>query len=278
MSTDAGRPDAGERLDNHAGGHIDIDELADDAEGLLSPERTAAVAAHLAGCERCRSNAAALAEVSDLMATAPAVSMPDALYARLQDTIAAEQRLRQSQHATGRFGPSTPLIGTGHQPYVDQSGQPSAKGGGRFPKPHIAEHFTETAHRRRGLRAKFAVGALGAALVASTAGFGGYVLSAAAGANEPPIDQPIVVANAESLASSASSAAAEDLNAYRFSRTWRCARRVTDGTITGIRSTVLDGQHGFLVFLDTGSGKHAVFVTGCETGTPTAGPTVRIDH
>lgn len=279
MSTDAGRrPGADGRLDDH----IDIDELADDAEGLLAPERTAEIAAHLAGCRQCRSDAAALAQVSDLLAGAPDAAMPADVFARLQDTIAGEQQLREAADAHrrsgNRLGPAAPIIGTGRPPYVDEGGHPSTQGGGRFPKPHIAEHFTETTHRRRGVRARFAAGAAGAALLASTAGFGGYVLSATAGANEPPTEQPIVAANTQSLASSAARAASGDLDAYRFSRTWRCARKATDGSITGIRSTVLGGQHGYLVFLKTGSGRRAVFVTGCDTGIPSAGPTVQVDR
>lgn len=277
MSADAG---SRSRTGDEVGDHIDIDELADDAEGLLTPERTAEVAAHLAGCAECRATAAALSDVTDLLAATPAGSMPDDVFARLQATLAGEQELRErsERRAGDHSGPVAPLIGTGRPPYVDASGHPSTKGGGRFPKPHIAEHFTETQHRRRGLRAKFAAAAAGTALLATTAGFGGYLLSATAGANEPPTDQPIVAANVQSLASSAAVAASGDLDAYRFSKTWWCARKVTDGTITGIRATVLDGQQGYLVFLNTDSGNHAAFITGCDTAAPTAGPTVRLDR
>ena len=286
MSTDAGRPGvgghAGDHIADHIDDHIEIDELADDAEGLLDPDRTAEIAAHLADCQQCSSNAAALTQVQDLLAGAPAVAMPDGVFARLQDTIAAEQQLREAEsarHRTGdHTGPAAPIIGTGRPPYVDQHGHPSAQGGGRFPKPHIAEHFTETKLGRRGLRARFAAGAAGAALLASTAGFGSYVLSASAGANEPPADQPIVAANAQSLASSAARAASGDLDSYRFSKAWQCAREATNGSITGILTTVLGGQHGYLVFLRTNSGHEAVFVSGCDTGTPTAGPTVKVDR
>lgn len=278
MSTNAGRrPGADERLSDH----IDIDELADDAEGLLTPERTSEIATHLAGCQLCQSNATALAEVHDLLAAAPSVAMPDEVFARLQDTIAGEQQLRSEnvrRQAGDPLGPAAPIIGTGRPPYVDDGGHPSALGGGRFPKPHIAEHFTETKRRRRGLRAKFAAGAAGATLLASTAGFGGYVLSASAGANEPPTDQPIVAPDTQSLASSAARAASNGLDSYRFSRAWQCARRATNGHITGIRSTVLGGEHGYLVFLKTDAGSHAVFVTGCDTGIPTAGPTVKVER
>ncbi|GAB3917390.1 hypothetical protein GCM10011575_31860 [Microlunatus endophyticus] len=278
MSTDAGQPP---RADEHVeqngrGDHIGLEELADRSEDLLSPERTAEIDAHLAGCDQCRSDAAALAEVQGLLADAPATSMPDDVFARLQETIEDQQRGRaseQSRHATGNHPGPSRSIG-GHSPYVDDLGHPNIRGGGRFPKPNIAEHFTETKHSRRSLRTRFAGGAVAAALLASGAGFGGYVLSAASGANEPPNDQPIVATDTESLASSAASAAASDLDAYRFTKAWRCAREVTDGKITGIRSAVLKGEPGYLVFLESGPNKHAVFITGCDSGDPTAGPTV----
>jgi anti-sigma factor RsiW len=255
--------------------HIDIDELSDHAEGLLPPDRAVEIVEHLSGCEECRSLAEELSQVTDLLAATPTPSMPDAVFAGLQETIAAEQRHRESARSR-RPGTGAPVVGTGRPPYVDDAGHPSLKGGGRFPKPHIAEHFTETKPSRRGLRAKFAGGAVAATLLASTAGFGGYVLSASTGADEPPTNRPIVATDPHSLASSAASAAANDLDAYRFSKAWRCARKVTDGRISGIRSAVVEGQPGYLVFLESGASRHAVFVHGCDTDTPTAGPTVAL--
>lgn len=258
--------------------HIDIEELADFTESLAPPERAAAISQHLAGCADCRSSVDALAKVHRLLAEAPTESMPDDVFARLQVAVAAEQEHRD---ASGRrldddLGHAAPRIGTGRPPYVDGSGRPSIQGGGRFPKPNIAEHFTDTKHTRRGLRAKFATGALAAALLASTAGFGGYVLSAASGTDEPT-DHPIIAQNQQSLASAAASAAAhDDLEAHRFTRAWLCARKVTDGSITGIRRTVLNDQSGYLVFLKSGSGTKAIFVHGCDAGHPTAGPAVKL--
>lgn len=275
MSTEANqRP-------GQADGHIDIDELADFTESLVPPERAAAISEHLAGCGRCRSDVEALADVHQLLADAPAESMPDEVFARLQDAVAAEQNQREASRSEHRLddhlGPTAPTIGTGRPPYVDESGRPSVQGGGRFPKPNIAEHFTDTKHRRGGLRARFATGAVAAALLAATAGFGGYVLSATSGTDEPSADRPIVAGDQHALASSAASAAAGgDLESHRFTKAWLCARKVTDGSITGIRPTVLNAQHGYLVFLDSGSSARAVFVYGCDTGTPTAGPTIKL--
>lgn len=272
MSTDASqRPD---RADEH----IDVEELADFTESLASPERAAAISEHLAGCAECRSSVDALAEVHRLLAEAPTESMPDDVFARLQVAVAAEQEHREAseQRLDDHLGPAAPTIGTGRPPYVDESGRPSVQGGGRFPKPNIAEHFTDTKHPRRGLRAKFATGAVAAALLASTAGFGGYVLSAASGTDEPT-DHPIIARNQQSLASAAASAAARgDLEAHRFTKAWLCARKVTDGSITGIRPTVLNDQRGYLVFVDSDSGSRAIFVHGCDTGRPTAGPAVKL--
>lgn len=271
--------DASQRTD-HADEHVDIDELADFAESLVPPERAAAISQHLTDCAQCRSDVDALGEVHRLLADAPTESMPDEVFARLQDAVSAEQQRREADHSRHRLDDhpgSPPTIGTGRPPYVDDSGRPSIQGGGRFPKPNIAEHFTDTKHRRGGVRARFATGAVAAALVASIAGFGGYVLSAASGTDEPSTEHPIVAENQHVLASSAASAAAGgDLDPHRFTKAWLCARKVTDGSITGIRATVLDNQPGYLVFLGSGSTNRAVFVYGCDTGTPTAGPTIKL--
>jgi anti-sigma factor RsiW len=266
----------GDAADLGRTGHIDIDELADFTEGLVPADRTPAIRAHLSGCEQCQSDVDALSEVQQLLTELPAVPMPDEVFARLQGAVAEEQRVREADHSREQPGRGTPLIGTGKPPYVDDQGRPSVQGGGRFPKPSLGEHFTETLSPRRGLRARLAGGAAAAALLAVTLGFGGYLLSAASGTAEPPADRPIAVQNKAALASSAASAASADLDAYRFSRAWFCARKVTDGPISGIRSAVLLDQRGYLVFLKSGSTVRAVFVHGCETGNPQPGPTVSV--
>jgi hypothetical protein len=51
---------------------------------------------------------------------------------------------------------------------------------------------------------------------------------------------------------------------------------VTDGRITGIRSSVLDGEPGYLVFVHKDDVVRAVFVSGCDTDDPQAGPSATV--
>ncbi|HEY9294215.1 MAG TPA: zf-HC2 domain-containing protein [Microlunatus sp.] len=266
---------AGDAVDH--GDHIDLDELADAGEGLLSPERTSEVEAHLAECGACRARADELAEVSQQLAHAPAPSMPDAVFAQLQQTLADEQTRREAAAAArpGKHADRPPTAGA---PYADKPTRPSTHGSGRITKPDLAEHFADTLAPRRGLRAKFAGGALAATALAAAVGFGGYLASASAGAAEPSQDRPMVVSPGALHASAAAEVAQGDLSAYRFTQAWFCVRKVTDGRITGIRPTVLNGDTGYLVFLHRDNGVRAVFVTGCETGNPKAGPGVDVDH
>lgn len=245
-------------------GHIGIDELADSAEGLLSEGRDADIAAHLARCQQCQQDADALAGVHDLLRQEPAETMPDDVFARLQHTVSAEQQRRAG-------APTRPDSRSGS----GDGGSPIA--GARFNKQHLAEHFTDTFAGRRGVRARFAGGAVAATLLAGAVGFGGYVASASAGTDEPPADRPIIVDDS-ALKSSATRAVRQgDLDAHHFSRAWRCAKQVTDGDISGIRASVVDGKAGYLVFLPDTDTTTVVFVTGCDSDTPAAASTVRIE-
>lgn len=288
-------------------GHIDIDELSDAAEGLVAADRRHDIDAHLAWCDSCRETATALTEVRDLLAAEPVVPMPDAVYSRLQDGLAAEQRHRERERARPRTpsGPGAPSTAdpygsgpsyqdgkfrpgkyrahpSGAEPQElgadDQEGERatarSTAAVGRPAKPRLAEHFNQTLGSRSGLRAKFAGGAAGAALLATAVGFGGYLMSSSVGAAEPSTDRPIMVAGDSLKASAAAVEQQGDLDPHRFTQAWNCARQVTDGRITGIRSMVLDQRSGYLVFLRQAGDNRAVFVSGCDTDTPTAGPHV----
>ncbi|MFI0486430.1 anti-sigma factor family protein [Actinomadura sp. 9N215] len=70
--------------------HLDYDVLADLAEGLLAADEAASVNAHLDTCADCRDLSADLADVSRLLAEAPAPSMPAELAERIDTAIAAE--------------------------------------------------------------------------------------------------------------------------------------------------------------------------------------------
>ncbi|TDD28960.1 hypothetical protein E1287_31885 [Actinomadura sp. KC06] len=70
--------------------HLDYDVLADLAEGLLEDDEAASVSAHLDTCADCRDLSADLADVSRILAEAPAPSMPAELAERIDTAIAAE--------------------------------------------------------------------------------------------------------------------------------------------------------------------------------------------
>jgi hypothetical protein len=248
--------------------HIDIDELAEAAEGLVGPERAEQISRHVAQCETCSSNAEALSEVRHLLETAPAEIMPDDVFARLQGALSSEQQQREDAghdyYGQSPSGRSEKLPTT----YKTETGGPTITGGGRYPKPPLAESFAAKLPRGRRLRARFAGGALAGALLASSAGLGGYVLSASAGTDEPPADHPVVISSERLAEAAAAEAQRGKMNAHRFSRAWQCVKQVTDGRVDGIRTTVMDGQHGYLVILRENDQSRAVFITGCDTDNP----------
>lgn len=71
-------------------GHLDADVLAEYRAWLITGRRRRAIAAHLSGCAECTALDARLAQVSTLLAAAPAPSMPDALARRLDEALATE--------------------------------------------------------------------------------------------------------------------------------------------------------------------------------------------
>ncbi|HEY1916854.1 MAG TPA: hypothetical protein VGH27_14890 [Streptosporangiaceae bacterium] len=80
-------------------GHLDADTLAEYREGLLGRRRSARIRAHLAGCSQCSAADRDLAEVSTLLAAAPAPRMPDDLASRLQGVLATEAATRAAAPA-----------------------------------------------------------------------------------------------------------------------------------------------------------------------------------
>ncbi len=70
--------------------HLDYDVLADLAEGLLEDDEAASVNAHLETCAECRDRSADLADVSRILAEAPAPTIPAELAERIDSAIAAE--------------------------------------------------------------------------------------------------------------------------------------------------------------------------------------------
>lgn len=126
--------------------------------------------------------------------------------------------------------------------------------------------------RRRRARPGRRVGAfLAAAGLAGLAGFGGYLLSARAGLNEPPA-AAVAVDSADLRAQAHALAGAVDLDPHRFSRAWWCARDVTDGRITGLASATVDGRPALLVYTRTGGETVVTVVLGGSTGAPSRAP------
>jgi len=70
--------------------HLDTDVLAEFRAGLITGRRGARIAAHLAGCERCTAVDEQLAGVRSLLASVPALAMPDSVARRLDTVLAAE--------------------------------------------------------------------------------------------------------------------------------------------------------------------------------------------
>ena len=91
-------------------GHLDADTLAGYREGLPGRRRSSRIRAHLAGCSQCSAMDRDLAEVTTLLAAAPAPRMPDELARRLQGVLAAESAARASQAATPASQAATPAL------------------------------------------------------------------------------------------------------------------------------------------------------------------------
>jgi anti-sigma factor RsiW len=215
--------------------HLSIDELADAAEGLLDPERAAFAESHIAGCADCRAQSEALHEITGMLRTEPPLSMPEAVAHRLNDVVAAESARR-----TDVWKPR-PTLGT----FGEDLKKPS--------------------------KSRWALPALAAAAVAAVVGLGAYVISASAGLNEPPV---VAAVNSRDLGLQARALeqTTGGLSPHRFSQAWDCARKVTDGRITGLAASRVDGTPALLVYTKSDGSTVVTVVTGCGAGAPSAGP------
>jgi len=227
--------------------HLTTDELADAAEGLLDPERAAFAESHIADCPDCHAQSEALRTVTATLQAEPASRMPVAVADRLNDVVAAEQA-RRVEASTAK----------GSQLDSIASQQPRVSLG----------TFGEDLEKPR---SRWALAALAAAAVAAVVGFGAYVISASAGLNEPPV---VAAVNSRDLGAEARALeqTSGGLSPHRFSQAWGCARKVTDGRITGLATSSVDGRPALLVYTETDGSTQVTVVTGCGAGTPSAGP------
>ncbi|WP_375424444.1 hypothetical protein [uncultured Friedmanniella sp.] len=224
--------------------HPSLDDLADAAEDLLGPARAAEVATHVADCPSCQQSSAALRSVTGILAAAPAPPMPAAVAGRLEAALAQESARRQAEAAR------TP---------------PPA----RRPAPARVTLGHFGGDRRRVARGRHWVPALAAACAATLVGFGGYVLSATAGLNEPPV-VAAAVSTKDLAAQARSIEQSRDLDPHRFSNAWFCARSVTHGRITGLAGARVDGSPALLVYTRSDGADVVTVVTGCGALPPSA--------
>ncbi|HEY6683883.1 MAG TPA: zf-HC2 domain-containing protein [Propionibacteriaceae bacterium] len=226
--------------------HLTTDELADAAEGLLDPARAAFAESHLAGCPDCHAQSDALRAVTATLQAEPPRRMPEAVAHRLNDVVAAQQVQRADAS----------VMGSGLESVASRQ------------RRATLGTFGEDLEKAR---PRFALGALAAAAVAAVVGFSTYVISASAGLNEPPV---VAAVNSRDLGADARALeqASGGLSPHRFSQAWDCARRVTDGRITGLAASSLDGTRALLVYTESDGSTQVTVVTGCGADTPSAGP------
>ncbi|SFL62672.1 anti-sigma factor family protein [Streptomyces pini] len=80
-----------------ADGHPEVDEISDFTEGLLPPERSAGLRAHLSGCALCADVRASLEEIRNTLGTLPEPTpMPSDVAGRIDAALAAEALLSAS--------------------------------------------------------------------------------------------------------------------------------------------------------------------------------------
>ena len=215
--------------------HLSIDELADVAEGLLDPERATAAESHIARCPECQTHSDALRQVTATLRAEPAAPMPETVARRLNEVIAAKSARRTNCWK---------------------------------PKPTLGNFGQDL---KKPSKSRWALPALAAAALAAVVGFGAYLLSASAGLNEPPV---VAAVNSNDLGSEARTLeqAASGLSPHRFSQAWDCARKVTNGRITGLAASTVDGMSALLVYTKSDGSALVTVVTGCGVGTPSTGP------
>ncbi len=238
--------------------HPPLTELAEWDEGLLDPDHSAMLDAHVAACSPCAEALADVRRVGRRLAAAPTPTMPAGVAARLDAVLAGEVDRRQHRQSL------TVAPGEGAD---DVSGHLG------WTRPTLGHFGADLSRRspRRVLRL-----ALAAAVAAVVVGFGAYVVSASAGLNEPPV---VAAVSRQSLGPQAGALErSQDLDPHRFSRAWQCAREATNGRIVALANSTIDGSPALLVFTRSGATTLVTVVTGCDSGRPSTGPSAPVSR
>ncbi len=217
--------------------HLALDDLADLAVGELPVDASVAAEEHLARVRVVPGRAGPAAAPTWIGSPAswphcPPPTMPVTVAAQLDRVLAGEGA------TVLPFRRSAPLKAPASASYVKQTGV---------------------------IRIMLA-----AAVAAAVVGFGGYVVSASAGLNEPSALSPTQVHQAALADQARILAQNRNLDPHLFSAAWRCAREVTTGRITGITPVYVGGDENYLVYTRSGGRTYATLVTGCGD-TPAAG-------
>ena len=204
--------------------HLALDDLADLAVGELPADSAAAVEEHLASV-RVLPGGAGPAERRPRPGSGPAggaarrPTMPVTVAARLDRVLAEEAA------TVVPFRRSAPLKAPASASYVKQTGVVRIM--------------------------------LAAAVAAAVVGFGGYVLSASAGLNEPSALSPTQVHPAALAYQARTLAENRDLDPHLFSAAWRCARRSPPAGSPGSPRSTWPATENYLVYTRSGGRTYA---------------------
>jgi anti-sigma factor RsiW len=205
-----------------------------------------------------------LADAAEGLLDPERASVAESHIARCPECRAQSDALREVT-ATLRTEPSAPMPEALAHRLNDVIAAESARRIDAWkPKPTLGTFGQDL---KKPSKSRWAPPALAAAALAAVVGFGAYLISASAGLNEPPA---VAAVNSNDLGSEAR--ALEQAAGGLFSQAWDCARKVTDGRITGLAASTVDGTPALLVYTKSDGSNLVTVVTGCGAGTPSTGP------
>ncbi|MGX1544133.1 hypothetical protein [Streptomyces adustus] len=159
-------------------GHLDVTEISDLTEGLLSPARTTQVRRHLNTCELCADVHTSLEEIRELLGTVPGPPrMPAEVAARIDAALAAEALLDATAPTAG--GPSVPTAPPRSARPVGDSTRVSRETSATTDRPsgHARTASTGPGRRNGRVRGRHRMVVLGVACTAAVLALGAVLLS-----------------------------------------------------------------------------------------------------